>query len=72
VPSAARSLTLAALRDLHGRRRLLTVAEVASALAISTAAVYTLCATGQLKHVRVLNQIRIPPTSVLGLLTRDQ
>jgi hypothetical protein len=72
VPSAARSLTLAALRDLRGRRRLLTVAEVASALALSPASVYTLCATGRLKHVRVLNRIRIPPASILGLLARDQ
>jgi hypothetical protein len=72
VPSAARSLTLAALRDLHGRRRLLTVAEVASALAISTASVYTLCTTGRLRHIRVLNQIRISPDSILGLLARDR
>jgi excisionase family DNA binding protein len=38
---------------------LLTVREVAARLRVSTATVYKLCASGQLKHVRVLNALRI-------------
>ena len=41
------------------RERMLTVREVASALRVSTATVYKLCASGELAHVRVLNVIRV-------------
>jgi excisionase family DNA binding protein len=40
-------------------RTLLTVREVATFLRVSTATVYELCARGKLRHVRVLNAIRI-------------
>jgi excisionase family DNA binding protein len=59
---------LAALRALHGRRRLLTVGEIARAFAVSTARVYALCAAGRISHVRILNQIRIPPMTLMLLL----
>jgi excisionase family DNA binding protein len=36
-----------------------TVSEVAKQLGVCCATVYKLCATGALKHVRVLNSIRI-------------
>jgi excisionase family DNA binding protein len=42
----------------------LTVREVARRLRVSTAAVYRLCARGELAHVRVLNVIRIPAKAV--------
>jgi excisionase family DNA binding protein len=68
VPGLAR-VSLAALMALHGRRRLLTVAEVAKALAVSTATVYALCARGRVKYVRILNQIRVPPAAVMVLFS---
>jgi excisionase family DNA binding protein len=40
-------------------RTLLTVREVAAYLRVSTATVYELCARGKLRHVRVLNAIRV-------------
>jgi excisionase family DNA binding protein len=39
--------------------RLLTVSEVAKRLGVCAATIYKLCAAGTLKHVRVLNSIRI-------------
>jgi excisionase family DNA binding protein len=39
--------------------RLLTVSEVAKRLGVCAATVYKLCVTGALRHVRVLNSIRI-------------
>ncbi|MEP6653429.1 MAG: helix-turn-helix domain-containing protein [Myxococcales bacterium] len=38
---------------------LLSVKDVARALAVSTATVYGLCESGKLPHVRVLNTIRV-------------
>jgi excisionase family DNA binding protein len=40
---------------------LLTVQDVARMLAVSTATVYGLCNSGELRHVRVLNLIRVRP-----------
>jgi len=40
---------------------LLSVAEVARRLPVSTATVYGLCASGKLAHVRLLNVIRVRP-----------
>ena len=40
---------------------LLSVSEVARLLGVCTATVYTLCAKGALRHVRVLNAIRVAP-----------
>src|SRR6478735_1553378 len=42
-----------------GRPVWLSVREAATALGVSTATVYKLCATGRLKHIRVGNPIRI-------------
>jgi len=61
-------VSLAALRALHGSRRLLTVAEVAKAFAVSTATVYAMCAAGRIRYLRILNQIRIPPAALVLLL----
>jgi excisionase family DNA binding protein len=49
---------------------LLTVAEVSRRLAICTASVYKLCATGKLEHVRVLNTIRVRPDQLAKLLAQ--
>ncbi len=43
---------------------MLTVREVARGLAVSTATVYKLCASGKLRHVRLLNVIRVPASAV--------
>jgi excisionase family DNA binding protein len=42
-------------------RTLLSVREVAAYLAVSTKTVYALCARGKLRHIRVLNAIRVAP-----------
>ncbi len=53
----------------EGRMRtLLTVREVAAYLRVSTATVYELCARGKLRHVRVLNAIRVAPGDLHALL----
>jgi excisionase family DNA binding protein len=49
-------------------RTFLTVREVAALLRVSTATVYELCARGKLRHVRVLNAIRVAPCDLLGPL----
>ena len=51
----------ASLRAHRGGRdgRLLSVAEVAEELAVSTGTVYKLVASGELSNVRVLNSIRV-------------
>ena len=45
-------------------RTLLSVRDVAAHLAVSTKAVYALCAQAKLRHIRVLNAIRIAPSDV--------
>jgi excisionase family DNA binding protein len=67
VPGRRRG-RLAVLRALHGRLRLLTVAEVARAFAVSRATVYALCAAGRIPNVRILNQVRIPPAALARVL----
>jgi excisionase family DNA binding protein len=47
-------------------RTLLTVREVAALLRVSTATVYELCARGKLRHVRVLNAIRVARCDLLA------
>ena len=49
-------------------RMLLTVREVAAYLRVSTATVYELCARGKLRHVRVLNAIRVASCDLHALL----
>jgi excisionase family DNA binding protein len=53
-------------------RPLLTVKETASALQVSTATVYKLCASGVLPHVRVLNALRIAPSDLETYLARTR
>jgi excisionase family DNA binding protein len=43
---------------------LLTVRQVAERLGVSAATVYKLCKSGKLRHVRILNVIRVPPAVV--------
>ncbi|TMA86837.1 MAG: helix-turn-helix domain-containing protein [Deltaproteobacteria bacterium] len=45
-------------------RTLLTVKEVAAYLHVSTETVYRLCALGELRHIRVLNAIRMASSDV--------
>jgi excisionase family DNA binding protein len=47
-----------------GAARLLTVREVAERLAVCTATVYALCERGEIRHLRVLNAIRIHPNDL--------
>jgi excisionase family DNA binding protein len=49
---------------------MLTVRELARALSVSTATVYTLVQRGELRHVRVLNAIRVPASELAALLER--
>jgi excisionase family DNA binding protein len=49
-------------------RTLLTVREVAAYLRVSTKTVYILCARGDLRHMRVLNAIRVTPRDLQALL----
>ncbi|RKG63502.1 DNA-binding protein [Corallococcus sp. CA054B] len=48
---------------VHGEN-LLTVRDVATRLAVSTATVYRLCKQGQLRSIRVSGAVRVDPTSV--------
>ena len=49
-------------------RTLLSVMEVAERLAVSTKTVYALCASGTLRHFRVLNAIRVAPADLEAYL----
>ena len=53
-------------------RTLLTVREVAEHLAVSTKTVYMLCARGKLRHLRVLNAIRVSPADLEAFLLQAQ
>ena len=46
----------------------MTVKDVAAYLRVSTAIVYELCARGKLRHVRVLNAIRVRPDDLAEFL----
>ena len=47
--------------------RLLSVADAARQLSVSTATVYKLCASGRLRSIRILNTLRIAPRDI-GIL----
>jgi excisionase family DNA binding protein len=51
--------------------RLLTVSDVAKRLRICDATVYKLCATGTLRHVRVLNSIRVTDAGLQDFVARQ-
>jgi excisionase family DNA binding protein len=55
------------LETARGRERdepLLSVADVARQLAVSTATVYGLCTSGKLAHVRIMNVLRVRPADL--------
>ena len=49
-------------------RALLRVCEVAKRLGVSRSGVYALCARGELRHVRVMNCIRVAQSDLLDFL----
>ena len=63
--------TLADLQVLYcGRDRLLRVAEPAEHLGVCNATVYRLCERGELRHVWIVNSIRIRPDDLRSFLDR--
>ena len=54
----------AAVGLARGAARLLSVREVAAHLSVSTATVYKLARTGQLRHLRVANTVRVDPADL--------
>ena len=51
-----------------GSRTFLTVCEVAKRLGVSRSSVYALCARGELRHVRVMNCIRVAQSDLVAFL----
>jgi excisionase family DNA binding protein len=47
---------------------LLSVKDVARQLGIATATVYGLCVEGRLRHVRILNVIRVAPSDLAAFV----
>ena len=71
-PRPSTAPTLADLRVLYGGRdRLLRVAEVAEQLGVCNATVYRLCERGELRHVWIVNSIRIRPDDLRAFLDRE-
>ena len=61
--------TLADLQVLYdGRDQLLRVVEVAEYLGVCNATVYRLCERGELRHVWIVNSIRIRPADLKAFL----
>lgn len=56
--------------EMHGRlqRALLRVCEVAKRLGISRSGVYAICARSELRHVRVMNCIRVAQSDLMDFL----
>jgi excisionase family DNA binding protein len=48
------------------------VAEVARRLGVCTATIYSLCARGELAHVRILNAIRVAPSDLASFVARHR
>jgi len=57
---------------MEGLDHLLSVREVAARLGVSTATVYTLCESGELRHVRISNAIRIAPADLVDFIARGR
>jgi excisionase family DNA binding protein len=51
-----------------GSRNFLRVCEVAKSLGVSKSSVYELCARGELRHVRVMNCIRVSQSDLVDFL----
>ena len=69
APACATTPMLADLGVLYGGRdRLLRVAEVAEQLGVSTATVYSLCAAGELPHIRIVDSIRVRPSDLAAFV----
>ena len=51
-----------------GSRTFLTVCEVVKRLGVSRSSVYALCARGELRHVRVMNCIRVAQSDLVDFL----
>ncbi len=65
--------TLGDLTVLYGGLdRLLTVAEVAERLCVSTATVYKLCDRGGLPHVRIIDSIRVRPADLATFVAHPE
>jgi excisionase family DNA binding protein len=61
------------LYALHGGRdRLLTVREAADRLRVGTWAVYRLCQTGELPHVRIIDSIRLRPADLAAFVAASR
>lgn len=69
APRVATTPTTVDLAVLYGgRKRLLSVAEVAEQLGVCNATVYRLCEEGELPPVRVTNSIRVRPRDLEALI----
>jgi excisionase family DNA binding protein len=55
-----------------GGERLLTVREVAEYLAVCTATVHALCASGELPHFRVSNSIRVAAADLMTFVANGR
>lgn len=53
-------------------RTLLSVRKVATYLAVSTKTVYALCAMGKLRHIRILNAIRVAAEDLEAFLLESR
>jgi excisionase family DNA binding protein len=70
-PRVVTAPTVADLAVLYGGRdRLLRVAEVAEQLGVCAATVYRLCEAGDLRHIRIVNSIRVRPADLAAFLER--
>ena len=47
----------------------MTAKQVAARLRVCTATVYKLCASGTLRHIRVLNAVRVAPAELERFVT---
>jgi excisionase family DNA binding protein len=73
APRTTTSPTMADLYALQARRdRLLTVRDAADMLGVGTWAVYRLCETGELPHIRIVESIRIRPADLAAFIAQNR